>query len=228
LILLLVFTFYLLNKIRKGDDRYFKIIYMFFTVALIVISYRTLLVVNAEYIHFFQYAILFIPIFALTLKFGETLFWITLLGTIDEAYQYFILYPDWKYFDFNDVILNLLGGGIGAMLIYTLLNSNHLFLSQNHSSLRKWTKSPVVVTSISLLLFTLILYISGHLQLYPGANSSTVLILLSRTPPPTDFWIRLDWGKTYHILYPVEGVVLTGLLIGFYSLIDYRIRSRCK
>lgn len=224
IIFLTALSVYIIRKISKATERTHMAVYLFITLILILIYHRTLLVVNAEYIHIPQYAVLSIPVFALTRRFGSTVFWITLLGAIDEAYQYFMLYPTWKYFDFNDVVLNLLGGGIGVILIYTLVNPYTLPDDAKPYAQRGWMKSPSLLAAASILFLTSILYISGYIQLYPDAKASKAKILLSRTPPQKVFWVRLDWGKYYHILTPVEGIVLSGLLTGLYSMIDYRIR----
>ena len=217
------FSLYLLNRIRKGDDRKFKILCLSLTITLVVISFNTLLSINIEYIHFLQYAILSIPIFAITLKFGETVFWTTILGTVDEAYQYFILDPDFKYFDFNDVILNLIGGGIGVILILTTL-SKLQFQGLYYKRLSgKWFSSKVIIISMVLLLGLLILYSAGYVHFSPGPDSTGASILLRRELPPSAFWISVAWGKTYHVLHPIEGIVLTGILVGFYSFIDFKI-----
>jgi glycopeptide antibiotics resistance protein len=226
LAMLSLFAFYIVNRIREGEDRKFKLLYLVLTLVLITVSFKTLLTINAEYIHFFQYAILAIPIFALTMKYGETVFWVTLLGALDEAYQYFILYPDFRYFDINDVILNLLGGGIGVILIFATLKGQVVqdFLSPRGRGGKE--RSRVMIISVVLLSGLLISYVTGYVQLYPDPGSSGNSILLNRGPAPSSFWKKVDWGKTLHILHPVEGMIITGLLVGFYSLIDHRIRKK--
>jgi hypothetical protein len=224
IVIVCFFAFYIFKRVREGDDRKFKIIYLILTLTLITVSFHTLLTINAEYIHFFQYAILAIPIFALTLKYGETVFWVTVLGVLDEAYQYFVLYPDFRYFDFNDVILNLLGGGIGAILILTTMKG----VTFRGYRPRIWTGavSRVMVASVVLLAGIYISYLAGLVQLFPDPESSGNSILLNRGPAPSAFWTTVKWGKTFHILSPVEGILITGILVGFYSFIDYRISKK--
>ncbi len=226
LVIISFFSIYLLNRTRKEDDRKFKILCLALTITLVVISFNTLLSINIEYIHFFQYAVLAIPVFAMTLKFGETVFWITLLGALDEAYQYFILVPDFEYFDFNDVILNLIGGGIGVILILTTLSRLQLQGLCCKRPSEKWFRSKVIIISVVLLLGLLILYSAGYVHFYPVPDSTGASILLRREPAPSTFWNSVAWGKTYHILHPIEGMVLAGILVGFYSFIDFRNRKK--
>lgn len=217
--LAVIFSFIIFNNLKKGEQKTLKIIYWCLTVILAAVSFRTLLVNNIESIHFLQYAILALPVFALTKSFGETIFWITLLGAVDEGYQYFILYDYAKdiYFDFNDIILNLLGGGIGVVLIFTLFNRDSIFSSP---LFRGWRKTPFAITA-GILLCSLALYAFGILRFYPETGSNA-LILLSRVPAPDQFWITFEWGKTYHVLSPCEGTLLAAILICVYAFLDFK------
>lgn len=221
-VLIALFFFYMVSRIMKGDDRTFKALYLLITLVLVTVAFHTLLTINAEYVHFFQYAILTVPIFALTLKYGETVFWVTLLGALDEAYQYFILYPDFRYFDFNDVILNLLGGGMCSILILVTFDRSALRMLQLRPASGGRSRHRVAIASMVLLSGFLISYVSGLVRLYPDPESGGKFIVLNRGPAHSSFWNRVDWGKTLHILHPAEGTVLAGLLVGLYSLIDYR------
>jgi len=214
-----IFSFVVFNKLKKEKQRTLKIIYWCFTAIVAAVAFRTLLVNNIESIHFVQYAILSLPVFALTKSFGETVFWITLLGAVDEAYQYFILYDYAKdiYFDFNDIILNLIGGGIGVVVIYTLLGREPI---SSFPSSKKWRKTPLIILSV-IMACSVALYLSDILRFYPEAGSKA-LILLSRVPAPDQFWITLEWGKTYHVLSPFEGTFLVVILISMYAFLDYK------
>jgi VanZ family protein len=98
-----------------------------------------LVVFNVENIHFPQYAVLTLTIFALFKHFGATVFWVTLSGVFDEGYQYFVLYRNNNivYLDFNDIVLNLIGAGIGVALIYTLSDLKSESLAFHANSSRK-------------------------------------------------------------------------------------------
>jgi len=215
--LAVIFFFIIFNKLKKEKQKTLKIIYWCFTAIITAVAFRTLLVNNIESIHFIQYAILSLPVFALTGSFGETVFWITLLGAVDEAYQYFILYDYARdvYFDFNDIILNLIGGGIGVVVIYTLFRREPI---SSFPSSKKWRKTPLIIFSV-IMACSVALYLSGLMRFYPEAGSKA-LILLSRVPAPDQFWITLEWGKTYHVLSPFEGTLLAVILICVYAFLD--------
>ncbi len=229
LVALVVFVMFIVIKMIKGEQRFLKIIYWVFTISLVIISYKMLVVFNVEIIHFPQYAILALPVFALLKRFGETVFWVTVAGAMDEAYQYFFLLRKIDvHFDFNDIILNLIGGGIGVVWIYTLLDLKPELFNLHENTSRKWNKFIMWAITGCVVIGGIILYAAGILQFYPEANPSPPLIVLSRVPPPTQFWINPNIGKSYHILHPIAGMVLTAALIVCYSLMDYRLIFRKK
>lgn len=213
-------TIFFLAKIKNGDRKASKIFYLVFTALLIVASFNTLLVVNVESIHYPQYAVLTLPVFAFTMSFGETILIVTLLGAIDEANQFFILH-NWKYMDFNDVILNLLGAAAGIMIIFILFDGKSAKPSYRP---RRLVKSPFLAMTFAFLALCVFLYFKGILSLRAGADSRA-LIVLNNNPLPDKFWISFAWGKTYHILTPVEGVIVAAALIACYAVMDYIIRS---
>jgi hypothetical protein len=101
----IILGIFILWKVVKGEQHQRKILFLLCTIFLMVIGYEMLVVFSIELIHYPQYAILAILIFSLLKRFDETVFWVTLLGAIDEAYQYFVLYQGNKtlYLDFNEI-----------------------------------------------------------------------------------------------------------------------------
>ena len=106
-------------RYNKRGVRWLPVLGVWITLA--VLAHYLLFVSNIEAVHYPQYAILAIMIYALTGRETVSVVLTTLLGAIDEANQYFILYADRSdlYMDYNDIILNLLGAvfGIAAYLI---------------------------------------------------------------------------------------------------------------
>lgn len=225
LMVLVVFLVFVLIRIIEGEQRLLKIIYWMFTTFLVVISYQTLLIFNVEIIHFPQYAVLTLPVFALFGHFGETVFWVTLSGAFDEAFQYFVLHPETSL-DFNDIILNLIGAGIGVVLIYTLSAPKSESLTFHKNPSREWNKYLIFAITAWILFGGISLYAAGILRFYPEANAPKALIVLNSQPPPTQFWTILNLGKSYHQLHPIEGIFFSALLIACYSLMDYGLETR--
>jgi len=187
-----------------------------FTAFLVGASYNTLLVANLESIHYPQYALLAVPVFALTTSFGQTVLAITLLGAVDEAYQFFVL-ENWKYFDFNDIILNLVGGGIGVLLVFTFSTRRPAARTRR---LWRLVRSPLFLATFLVVAAGFLLYLLGLLKLYPGPDAAGAWIVLSKVASSDAFWITLPWGRKYHVLTPIEGLVLAGVLTGCYAFMD--------
>jgi glycopeptide antibiotics resistance protein len=186
------------------------------TVVLAAAAYNSLMVSNIEAIHFPQYAFLALPVFSLTAAFGETVLIVTMLGAIDEAYQYFVL-KNWTYFDFNDIILNLIGAAMGAVVLYTFLGG---VCTKRRSNLCRALTSPIYVVMAFLLCSATALAAEGFIALAPAGQTSRSLLLLSKGPPATKFWISLAWGKTYHVLTPGQGLLVAIGLIICYTFLD--------
>jgi len=100
------YVFLVWNGTRFRKDKGKKTwLYLLATLTLIVLSLNTILVVNIEIIHFVQYAFLALLVFPLFHSYQETLFWSTVLGAIDEGYQYLVLAPHrTDYYDFNEFV----------------------------------------------------------------------------------------------------------------------------
>lgn len=215
---------FVLLKIVRGKRRSLKLIYWVFTVCLVVLSYKTLVVFNVEMIHFPQYALLTLPVFALLRNYGETVFWVALLGVLDEAFQYFVLYRDnpHVYLDFNDIVLNVIGAGIGAVLIWTFSEATPEPVDRRSKACWRRRRWIAFATAAGILLAGASLYATGTLSLYPEPNAPKAAIVLSRIPAQPQFWVIPTMGKPFHIFHPLEGIFFFALLIGCYSLLDHR------
>jgi hypothetical protein len=86
-----------------------------------------LTVANIELIHFPQYAVLAVLLFAGGLHPTWALIGATSLGAIDEVYQHFVLYADRQeaYLDFNDMVLNCIGAAGGLLLALAARAARH-------------------------------------------------------------------------------------------------------
>jgi glycopeptide antibiotics resistance protein len=145
-------SLYALLKLRVAENRGLRVAYLsvaFFSAAA---SYNTLIVSNVEAIHFPQYAFLVLPLLALTGSYSEALLSVSLLGAFDEAYQYFI-FKNWTYFDFNDILLNVIGGCIGAAFLYTVLGKGFGSREKPRSLMKSCT--PVGCSSFTRLTMVL-------------------------------------------------------------------------
>jgi hypothetical protein len=215
-------------RIMKGKDRLFNLLFLILTFGLIGATHWAVLAVNLEYIHVIQFSLLVFPLLALTRRFGETVFWIGLLGAVDELYQYYVVWwPHQSYYDFNDVILDIAGGAFMVFLIYLWLKKGTLFPQESLPKIR-WFRSLSVLAAAGILVFVLLAHFAGLLSYYPeagGSPGSEAAILLSRDPPAPQFWSVFEKGKTYHIVGAGEWMALLLLCTGVYSLLDWRLRT---
>ena len=203
---------YLYFSVRTVNDQK-KLIgfYLLATLVLSIVCFKLLIVINIEAIHFIQYAVMAILVFPLVCRYGETLFWVTLLGALDEAYQYFHLSPErTDYYDFNDDVINLIGGAFGLILIKAAQPGFALGKRENIF------KSPVFYTTVSLSVIISILLTMNWLHITPPADDPNAFWSLIRVPTE-GFWTTIHPNITYHVMQPLEGVIVMGLLLWFYS-----------
>lgn len=226
IIITVVFIILLFKKIINGKQKQQKLLFMLFTIFLMIIAHRMMMVFSIELIHYPQYLIPAIPIFALVRRFDETIYWTTFIGAIDEANQYFVLYRDNNtvYLDYNDMLMNLVGAGIGVFLVYALSDENE-FLKFHVRHIKKWRKAIIWSITGLILLSGAVLYMTGMMRFYPGADVSGATILLSRIPESTQFWTITKYGKPFHILNWCEGLFFAAISILSYSLIDRNLHS---
>lgn len=221
--ILVVFCIGVVWSLRRHPHPGTVVVYVAITVLLAIASFRTLLVMNIEVIHFPQYAILVCLLFPLRFRYGETVVWATLGALIDEGYQYFYLYADRRiHFDFNDIILNTIGAGFGVVLLLTALPARppgHRMSGSAHFA--RFVVSPACVATWAALLGCGVLYGLGRLRLLPlPAGSDAWAIVLRRGGPSSAFWTHTDWGKTYHDVQPLEWLLITAVLVGIYFALD--------
>jgi hypothetical protein len=105
--------------VARPSRRWTKVIFLIVTLGLIAASWPWLFYTDIEVVHFPQYAVLSVLLYALTLRFGRALLYATLLGAADECFQFYVSHPNWAInLDFNDMMYNAIGAGFGCTLIY--------------------------------------------------------------------------------------------------------------
>lgn len=210
-----IFIFYvipLLRNIFRNRDRNLILFFLMVTVALTILSINTILIVNIELIHFIQYAVLAVLFFPLTLRYTDTLFWVTFLSAIDEAYQYWFISPErTNYYDFNDVIINMLGVVFGLLTIRASQKVHALAKDYK----RPLLKNSMVIGTIAMVIITAILFATNIMDLYPNpADPQAPMLLIKKVE--TTFWSVIHPNITYHIVRPFEGLVILVMLFIFY------------
>lgn len=209
-------TFYLWRKIRKG--RGYRVILQWFliTVLAMFLAILTLMVTNMEAIHFLQYSILAVLIFPLVQRYEDALISATILGMVDEVYQYLVLNPTFKYFDFNDIVLNILGAGAGLLVMAAAS-------SPESRKPRKWYRSSSYFFVGIIILLGIIISGNYPISFFPVTTNHDEWhwFSLYRQNLPDAFWTHLYNNKYYHIFRPWEGIIVMSVLTFFYARIDY-------
>lgn len=221
LLILALFVGYLVRIIARNERKMASGILLLSVSLLMLISFRYLMTYNIEAIHFVEYALVAIILMPVLRSYGETVFWVTILGLIDELFQYFFLVPEFEYFDFNDNILNLLGAGAGVIFVF-IAGGNAVEIRKY-----KWYRSPALVTAASLLVLFLVLYISGKMTFNPtGIEDGANWFSLNRKPMPEGFWKEAYAGRNFHIMRPLEGIAaMYAVFAGFFKL-DSFVRKK--
>jgi len=222
--LLVLFISYLAWRISKSKTKTSDSLLALSMVVMMLLSFRYLMTYNIEAIHFVEYAVVAIILMPVLRSYGETVFWVTILGLLDELFQYFFLVPEFEYFDFNDNILNLLGAGAGVIFVH-LLGSEAVEIKKY-----KWHKSPALITASVLLVIFLVLYISGKMTFNPnGLEDSINWFSLNRKPLPDEFWKVAYAGRSFHIMRPLEGIaVMYTMFAGLFILDGFLLKQKSQ
>lgn len=244
-----VLFFAMLSVALARTRRHVVLLYWAYVLALAAASYFVLVAVATETIHFLQFGIVALPVHALCRRKAETIVWVTLIGLVDEAWQYFVLHADWGiYLDFNDVVLNAIGAGMAVVLIAAVeplpaagelegsrQRDTHVHASDLRDlrgpvpgSLARFLRSLPVVLVLLLVLASTSLWASGLLRIFPADDGVSPLVLLSRAAPAEAFWTIAEWShKRFHVLHPVLGTLLAlGIGASFIGLDRFAGSSR--
>lgn len=189
------------------------------TLALALLGYNFLFVINTEVAHYPQYALLSMVLLPVIRHYGETVVLATLLATVDEGYHYWVLNDYWPYgyLDFNDIVLNQIGAAIGVVLLATFLRPG-----ADEAAPYRWgdfLRSPAFVMAAGVTAAALGLYAFGRMTTYAEPSSWVFL----RKTPAGDYWYFSNFGKTCHYLLPGEGLLVLWLLVLPYVELDRRL-----
>ncbi|MDX1476249.1 MAG: hypothetical protein R3301_01040 [Saprospiraceae bacterium] len=175
-------------------------------VGLMIVAYRTIMVLSTEAIHYVQYAVMAILLYPLLRHHLETVVAATLLGVLDELYQYLWLKPaDPGYYDFNDVVLNVLGAMFGLCIVGICDGTTRA------RGTRPVWRSPFWLTVGSSMVILGILWACRVWSVFPPeASTSPPVVLMPQVPDA--FW-SVFYDKAFHIMTPMEGLVAVICLI---------------
>jgi len=195
------------RNILTKPNQQTTLFYLILSTVLSVVIFKTLIVINIEVVHFVQYGVMALLLYPLTMSYFQTLCFATILGALDEAYQYFYLAPQrTDYYDFNDVVINLIGASFGLIFIRS-------FQQEKITSLKI---SPFLVLCFLCIFGLIAAYAVGIVPIYPMGEIPESLWLLVKKVPE-GFWSVVHPNVKYHVVLPLEGTLLTGILLLIYS-----------
>lgn len=177
-----------------------------------------------EYAHYPQYGLLaWLIARALdpdrqTWPVGRVLFWTTLLGAVDELSQYlWITARHSGYFDFNDVLVNLLAATLGLMVFYGFRAPPAPSAAPARAPVEAWVAGLLVLAACALLYSGLMVATPPQAippgGIAPGPQGGLTLYL-QRDPGYHGSWQAGVWRARHWVLAPWQGLglmLLTGL-----------------
>ena len=188
-----------------------------FVAALTVGAYILCIAVSSEVVHFFQYAILAVPLYALTRCALDTVAIAAILGAIDEGYQFLVLNPTWAiYFDYNDVLIDAIGAGLGVLWLLSALDYGATSRGKGVIRVAAHTivRSPAVWAMVAIAITVVILLGAGIFVVDGLEHDAGFYMALNRDEVRESFWVDEHWaGKPFHVLRPIPGTALILLSI---------------
>jgi len=201
--LLLIYLVPFIKGLRNKTKSFKKLTwaYLLLIIFLTVVSINTIVVINVEIIHILQYCVLAILLFSILGRYTTTLFWGTILGSIDEAYQYLVLFPTKSnYFDFNDVILDFLGVSLGLVLLRAIGVSEK-------TEVKTFYKSSIIIASIIISISLVLGYYFQLISINPDdiLDKEPLFSFIKKEHDP-GFWkyVAPRPHTRFHIVRPLE------------------------
>ncbi len=182
---------------------------------LLVVHFFVLTEMNVEFIHALMYGGLAVLLFPLVGRLGGAIVFCLPLMLVDEWYQHVILFPHYTYFfEFNDIILNLVGAGLFVSMLRLLgMQSERAFVPL-HARSEVWLLLVVAIILVGTIAACVIVP-------YSEDACSNTWFVLNKLPEMSEFWyVHPVIGSTFHILKPIEGIVLMFLLCVAYVGMD--------
>ncbi|HTS74966.1 MAG TPA: hypothetical protein VMG40_02115 [Bryobacteraceae bacterium] len=211
-------TVMLFRRLRGHSQRRTIAAYWALTLFLIWCNWRVFTANDTELVHYPQYFPAGAVLMAMTLSPVESLAWIALLGGLDEAYQYWVLYPRRvSALDFNDIYMDLLGGAAGMVFAAAFL-----YRPKGRVPI---AKRAGVLTLAAVIASGFVLRAIGVMALRQDEPAPHWFALSRQKPGP--FWSVVPaLGPHYiHELTPLEGTLLILATIAVYGVFE-RIVSR--
>lgn len=209
----LVVISYLYPTIKRHEERPKLVAYIVVSILLVLLCFNFLLVVNVEAIHFIQYGLLAFLLFPLFRSAAIVMSLAVLAGALDELYQYLILDNMNFYYDFNDVLLDTIGAGLGV-LILKILGANTFSRKD-----KKWYLTIGAELTICIAIILLVAGITGYFSILDERVDHAYFTLFKRVPDGFWHYPRGPYAR-FHILRPIPGLILIYSIAFLYGRLD--------
>lgn len=200
---------------RYKENQKLKIFYLLTTIALVIIHSRFMFESNIEIIHSFEFTFLALLLFPLSRRFGAAIFFALPFMLVDEWYQYIKLYPDWNdYFDLNDVVMDTYGCALTMCVIFMM------GVRPQGNSKPFWQR-PEFIGLVTLGVVVGVLFALNIIVPYMSQKTSaTWLVMNERLSPEPFLRAHPTHNIMYHVMKPLEGLLVIALLHLFYFGLD--------
>lgn len=200
---------------RKVELQRSGLLVLALTLAALIIHFFVFTEMNVEFIHAVEYGILATLIYPLVGRFAAAVVYSFPVMLFDEWYQYQVLF-DWvEYFDFNDILLDLLGAGLFLAVIKTF--------SQESEQPTALAKRPEVYVLLLMAITAMMMLLSSAVVPYTEDAASNTWLVLNAIEEPYGFWrVHPLIGSTYHVLEPITGLITVFSVCLFYLAMDTR------
>lgn len=204
LVIMVVLFYQLFQALRLHLQRSMAGVYALITLALFLAAYFILMPYKSEFMHFPQYALLTLLLIPLHKHIFSAFILGVLLGFFDEGYQFIAFHK--LYFDFNDIILNIIGCALGLMMAFIFWPVEPSWKSRSSIFLWFW---------YGLLGVLFLLFLSGTIHFFvdqgPWHWHRNIAAAFS-----FDFWVISSDLPPWHVVTPYEGIFLLALLPALY------------
>jgi hypothetical protein len=153
---------------------------------------------------------------------GRVLFWTTLAGGLDELLQYLWVTPTYShYFDFNDVLMNLVAATAGVLL----------WIGAAPGAVRARARPPKTELAVAagLVLIIAVAVAGGRLQLSPPLDlppgglhldaNGRVVLFLQRSRGQYGSWQPSVRRVSYYALPPRQGLAAVALAAALFTFV---------
>jgi hypothetical protein len=208
---ILVFVVWAVRK--KVRVAYSGIVFLLLVLSALVMHFFVLTEMNIEFIHAMEFGVLALLIFPLVGRYGAAAIYALPVMVLDEWYQYQVLFDYVEYFDFNDILLDLLGAG----LFLSILKA---FRRESAHGLTVFKRHEFYSLLVFIAITTLMLA-SSMVVPYAADYAENTLLILNDIQEPYGFWREHPLiGSTYHVLEPISGVITTFSVCLIYLAMD--------